>query len=366
MTTLFKVTGNDLVPVPRGRIGSEEMLETWISNDPRIIGLDVLVIGRQIVTDFNGRIDILAMDREGDLTVIELKRDRTPRDVIAQILDYASWVASLTTRQVHEHAMAKLGRPLEEAFRERFDAELPETLNGNHTMVVVASELDASSKRIVEYLAEVHGVGINTAFFRTFEDEGQQFLATDWLMDQQEVRERSESKKRPPWSGLWYANVGEGPHRSWEDMRKYGFLAAGGGRVYSGRLDNLSPGDEVYAYQKGAGYVGYGTVVAQAAMARDVEIDGQPLLKLPLVQPQLAHRVDDPELAEHVVRVDWHKTFPISEAKTFTGAFANQNVVCKLRDPATIEFLRRVFGEADGNDVKHDPSRNPIPIKALA
>ena len=30
------------------------------------------------------------MDAEGNLTLVELKRDRTPRDVVAQILDYAS------------------------------------------------------------------------------------------------------------------------------------------------------------------------------------------------------------------------------------------------------------------------------------
>lgn len=30
------------------------------------------------------------MNSEGDLTVIELKRDRTPREVVAQVLDYAS------------------------------------------------------------------------------------------------------------------------------------------------------------------------------------------------------------------------------------------------------------------------------------
>jgi hypothetical protein len=78
-------------------------------------------------------------------------------------------------------------------------------------------------------------------------------------------------------------------------------------------------------------------------MARDFEVDGQLLLDLPLTQPTLAHDKDDPELAEYVVGIEWHKTVPISEAKTFTGAFANQNIVCKLRDPATIEFLKREF-----------------------
>ena len=239
--------------------------------------------------------------------------------------------------------MAKLGRRLESALLERFDTPLPEILNGSHSMIVVASEFDASSKRIVEYLAQEHGASINTAFFNVFEEDGQQLLATDWLMDQQEVVERSGSKKNLPWTGLWYANVGDGSRRSWEDMRKYGVLSAGNGRVYSSRLDQLSVGEPVFAYQEKAGYVGYGTIIRPAMMARDFEVEGRSLLELPLTQPNLAHDKDDPELAEYVVGVEWHKTVPISEAKTFTGVFANQNVVCKLHDPATIECLKREF-----------------------
>ena len=165
MTTLFKIDNGDLVPIRRQTLASEEVLEGWIAKDPSIIGLDVLIIGRQIITDFNGRIDILAIDREGGLIIIELKRDMTPRDVVAQTLDYASWIASLSTKQVHDIAIDKLGTRLETVFRERFDAPLPENLNGTHSMVIVASEFDASSKRIVEYLAEEHDLSINTAFF---------------------------------------------------------------------------------------------------------------------------------------------------------------------------------------------------------
>lgn len=354
MTTLYKIAGEGLIPVQRKTLANEEMLEGWIADNPNIIGLDVLVIGRQLPTDYKGRIDILAIDREGDLIIIELKRDRTPREVVAQVLDYASWVAGLTTKRIHEIAVDKLGKRLETAFLERFDTPLPETLNGNHSMVIVASEFDASSKRIVEYLAEEHGVSINTAFFNMFEENGEQLLATDWLMDQQEVVERSENKKKLPWSGQWYANVGDGSHRSWEDMQKYGFLAAGGKRFYSSRLDQLEVGDPVFVYQKKAGYVGHGTVTSTAVMAKDFEINDASLFDQELAQPNLSHDKDDPEKAEYAVGVKWHKTFPISEAQTFTGAFANQNVVCKLRDPATLEFLKGVFEVGAEHELKTD------------
>jgi len=299
-----------------------------------------------VVTDFGGRVDLLGIDADGDLVIVELKRDRTPREIIAQVLDYASWIAALSTRQVHEIALTHLGRSLELAFRDRFETTLPQTLNENHTMVIVASAFDASSQRIVRYLSEKHDIAINTAFFTVFEKDGEMLLTTDWLLDQSEVVERSEAKAKAPWSGLWYVNTGEGPHRSWDDMRRYGFISAGGGERYSGPLQRLQPGDRIVAYQKGAGYVGYGTVTAPALIAQDFQTENGPLLEQPLAQPGMARHGEDPRNAEHLVGVDWIKAVPVDEAKRFDGMFANQNIVCKLRDPKTIEFLREQFGVA--------------------
>jgi hypothetical protein len=343
MTTLYKVESGKLKNVERSTLPNENMIELWIAENPKIIGLDVLVIGTQVSTDFGGRIDILAIDREGDLTVIELKRDKTPRDIVAQILDYASWVSTLTTRRVHEIAKSKMSKKLEDAFNEFFEAPLPENLNENHSLVIVASEFDPSSRRIVEYLAEKHGISINSVFFNVFKNSGEIYLTTDWLLDQQEVVERSETRTKAPWSGYWYVNAGEDHNRSWEDMRKYGFIGAGGGRFYSKRLDQLKVGDQVFAYQKKCGYIGYGHVAKEACLAKDFEIDGVPLLSQPLIQPNLGHDQDNPEYAEYVVGVKWHKTYPLSDGKAFQGAFANQNIVCKLRDPATVQFLKNIF-----------------------
>ena len=348
MTTLYHAKNGQLVSVKRTRLPNEDQLQAWIATNPRLIGLDILVLGRVVSTEFGGRIDILGLDSDGNAVVIECKRDRTPRDIIAQILDYASWIAHLSTRQIHDIANVKLGKPLEGAFRERFGAELPEALNESHSLVIVAGEFDASSRRIVEYLAEVHDIAINTAFFSVFEHNGETLLTTDWLLDQEEVTQRAESKAKAPWSGLWYYNVGQDNERNWEDMRKYAFIAAGGSRYYSDFLKKLSPGDRIFAYQKQAGYVGYGIVTGQPLPCKDFVINETPILKLPLAAHGLGHDVDDPDKCEYLVAVEWKKTFPLSEAKTFAGVFANQNIVCKLRDTATIEFLREIFPQEDG------------------
>jgi hypothetical protein len=212
-------------------------------------------------------------------------------------------------------------------------------------MVIIASKFDPSSQRIVRYLSEKHELAINTAFFSVFEDDGKILLTTDWLLDQTEVVERSETKAKGPWSGLWYVNVGEGPHRSWDDMRRYKFFGAGGGEKYSGPLKRLHPGAQIVAYQGGKGYVGYGIVTAAPVIASDFQTESGPLLEQKLVQPGMARAGEDASRAEHVVGVDWKKTVPVAEAKRFEpGMFANPNIVCKLREPKTIEFLRGQFG----------------------
>ena len=72
-------------------MGSENELEEIIESNIGILNPDWMIIGRQVLTDFNKRIDLLAIDSNGNLVVIELKKNRTTRDVVAQAIDYASW-----------------------------------------------------------------------------------------------------------------------------------------------------------------------------------------------------------------------------------------------------------------------------------
>ena len=68
-----------------------------------------------------------------------------------------------------------------------------------------------------------------------------------------------------------------------------------------------------------------------------------PLFDQPLVEPRMKRLGAAPEDAEHVVGVEWRNTVDPHNGKRFKGAFANQNIVCKLRDEATIDFLVEEF-----------------------
>ncbi|SFL48530.1 hypothetical protein SAMN04488004_12212 [Loktanella salsilacus] len=344
MTSLYAITDGKLRRAQRRALAKESMIEDWVAADPALLGLDALIIGRQVPTDHGKFIDLLAMDATGGLIIIELKKDRTPREIVAQVLDYASWVRTLTTPEIYERAERYLGSRLVTAFRERFGEGIPERLNATHSMLIVASELDLASRRIVEYLSEEYGVAINTVFFNVFEAEGREWLTTDFLLDQEAVEERSERKVRAPWSGYFFVNAGLGEHRSWSDMRRYGFISAGGGEFYTKRLQQLNVGDEVFVYDKGNGYIGYGAVVSEAQPASAFITAHGPLFDQPLSEPRFKRNGEPAEQAEHVVGIEWRKTVEPAQAKRFKGAFANQNIVCKLRDEATVDFLISEFG----------------------
>ena len=321
-----------------------------------------MIIGRQVSTDFGSRIDLLAIDSQGELNVIEIKRDRTPREVAAQTLDYGSWVMGLDYEDVTgiyaEYAKSlpsdRSGQGFEQAFAERFMASPPEALNEAHRLVIVDSELDSSTERILTYLSTRYGVPINAVFFRYFKDESHEYLTRTWLIDPNEAESSPgvTRKASPAWNGHdFYVSFGVYEGRNWEDARQYGFVSGGHGQWYSRTLETLLPGARVFVFIPNHGYVGVGTVTDPSCMIKDfqVEVDGNrtPILQAPLRATRMGEGADDPELSEYVVRVEWVKTLAVEEAIWEKGMFANRNTACKLRNPFTLERLVERFGLAE-------------------
>lgn len=308
-------------------------------------------------------IDLLAMDGEGNLHVLELKRDRTPRDVVAQVLDYGSWVSTLDREAVIDIANAHLDAPFESAFAEIFGGSAPDELNAELQLTVVAAAIDPSSERIVTYLRDF-GVPINVVFFTFLEDEGRRYLARSWLVAHDDGTSagsstaRARKSRRAEWNGLdWFVSFGEGPHRSWDDGRLYGFVSAGGDPWYSRTLRSLPVGARINVHIPKVGYVAIGEVLKEAEPFESVHVhvDGEwvRLADRPLSAPYHHGEVgggateDD---AEYVVPVRWIKANPESQAYWEKGMFANQNSACKLRQEFTLERLAHHF-DVDGSEL---------------
>lgn len=336
---------------------SELILEDALEKDLSILSSGLLLIGRQVATSYGKFIDMLAMDVSGKLSVIELKKARTPREVVAQVIDYASWVQSLSFEDIASiFAQKNPGKNIEEAFDEAFGTSLPEQINQSHEMIIVASDLDPSTERIIGYLADNYGVPVNAVFFRFFRDGDRDYLARTWLIPPEEAERRvSQSKAKKggePWNGRdFYISLGEGDHRNWEDCRKYGFVSGGQGKWYSQTLKLLFPGSRIFVNIPKTGYVGVGVVKDGAMPVKDfkVNIDDQDIsiLDAPLQALKMNQNSADIDLSEYLVRVEWLKTVPKAEAYWEKGLFALQHTACRLTSSFTIEKVSQHFDLTD-------------------
>lgn len=77
-------------------------LERWLKAEPEVMGEPLKIVGSQFA-GFGGtldRFDLLALDRDGKLVVVEIKRDGTSSGQDLQALRYAAYVSTLTAEQV--------------------------------------------------------------------------------------------------------------------------------------------------------------------------------------------------------------------------------------------------------------------------
>lgn len=348
---MWRIDGNDPRPLAPAAMPTEKELHDFLRRDPSLLGIPLLVIGSEVITPYGKRLDLLAIDVDGNLHILELKRDKTPREVVAQLLDYGSWVSTLSREYVIDIAEKYLAQPFEVEFENVFGAAPPDEINGELQLTVVASSLDASSERIVTYLRGF-GVPINAVFFSYLEDDGRRYLARSWLAtaDESSPSKSSTKSKRANWNGVdWYVSFGG--DRPWDDALSFGYVSAGGGKFYTQTLRGLPVGARIWVNLPSTGYVGVGRVLALAARFEYAQVkvgDEWATLSDQALAGEYPHRGDpSDDDAEWVVPVEWLATLPATDAYWEKGLFANQNSACKLRQEFTLERLAKRFGIDD-------------------
>lgn len=355
---IWKIT-EKVEQVREKSLDREDDLEEILMKNIKILAENWLIIGRQVPTKYGKRIDLLAIDNGGSLIILELKRKLTARETVAQGIDYASWVKSLTPSEVsdifeaYDDKYLKSGKTFDAAFAEKFGSKPEdEDVNTSHQIVIVASELDTSTERIISYL-DSSNVPINFVSFKIFRFNNEKYLSRAWFIDPFESGTSvTIGKTTDPWNGEYYVSFGEYPKgRNWDDAKKFGFISAGGGPWYSGTLSQLNEGDRVWVNIPHVGYVGVGIVTEprQKAGSALFEIDGKEVTLHDIKDKSGDyHQKDDSDddNAEYVVKVNWVKALERSKAVKETGFFGNQNTVCKPtveRWVHTIERLKEAW-----------------------
>lgn len=172
-------------------------LEAWIASEPSILGRDIVLIGRQVATQ-SGPLDLLGIDKTGNAVIIELKRDRLPREVLAQAIDYASDVATWGVERLSEECAKYHGKSLYDILSDTFDDVDIEnlTINEAQRILLVGFGAESSLERMVEWLSASYDVSINAIilhYART--TSGEELLTKTAIISEEEEQERIKRQK---------------------------------------------------------------------------------------------------------------------------------------------------------------------------
>lgn len=154
-------------------------IQEWIEETPEILGEELLIIGKELVLPSGKRLDLLAVDKQGALVVIELKRDDSGSAVEWQALKYVSNCSNFSQDEIYEYFATYLGSDSDDAqtkIEEFINCE-PNELNQKQRIILVSMdfhpevisavlwlreyEVDIACIRITPYLYENQSLFIN-------------------------------------------------------------------------------------------------------------------------------------------------------------------------------------------------------------
>ena len=188
-------------------------LEVLLENNPEYFFEDskILIIGRQVTTNLNTSIDLLGIDNFGNTVVIELKRDKTPRETLAQLLEYASFVEKLDYSQLNDifQDYSREESSLEEYHQQYFKSNTDDHISYNKStkLIIVAQEISKEIRQSALFLRE-KGLDIYCASFKYFKTKnGEEIISLEFIVGEEEfIRKKVQTVSLPKISEKQFLN----------------------------------------------------------------------------------------------------------------------------------------------------------------
>lgn len=182
----------------------ESVLQKWLEANPDGILEDgrILIIGREVETDLGGFVDLLGLDRRGNVVVVELKRDRTPRDTIAQALEYAAYAERLDAAALEQILQAyerDESLSLADQHRNCFELEDAEAVafNKDQRVVIVGQDVTPAVRQTAAFLGS-KGVRVTCVEFTFFQTgQGRRLLSQRTVIGEKGAKPNPVSSSRP-------------------------------------------------------------------------------------------------------------------------------------------------------------------------
>lgn len=146
-------------------------IQEWIEKTPSILGEELLVIAKEHSLPSGTRLDLLAIDKQANLVIIELKRDDSGSEVEWQSIKYASYCSNYTHEEIYRIYAEYLSSNEDESELkiETFINEDLEKLNESQRIVLVSKEFHSDVASAVLWLRDF-GLNIQCVKLEPFID----------------------------------------------------------------------------------------------------------------------------------------------------------------------------------------------------
>jgi hypothetical protein len=185
--------------------------QEWVVANPEILGEELLVIQSEYskFEETRDRLDVLALDADGKLVVVELKRDEADATTDLQAIKYASYCATLTAEEIQRDYRSfwngrgqdlspeEVGEHFAEFLDETLDGEVPTTdegwaafeLDDKPRILLAAGSFGIQVTAPVMWLIEEYDVDITCVTIHAHEHNGELLLSTRQVIPIQEAEE---------------------------------------------------------------------------------------------------------------------------------------------------------------------------------
>jgi hypothetical protein len=165
------------------------------------IAEELLFLGEEVTpTDVvSDRIDILAMDRQGAVVVVELKRGANKLQLL-QALSYAAMISEWETEGIVSRLATFRVCSEEDAEEEiqRFLDEDISVLNERQRIILIAEDYDYQVLATAKWLAEKYEVDIACWKVELAEDSGAEYLSFGCVYPPPEIASVARTRRPPP------------------------------------------------------------------------------------------------------------------------------------------------------------------------
>ncbi len=258
----------------------EKDVENWLAENPELLfGVEqVLVITQSIGGQHMA--DIMALDADGRLVIVEIKRDRSNRETVGQLLEYAAARVGSNYEDLEElhrkywHQCKKKDPyvSLIEQFRALTDdpkadqRDIPKSRQG-HRICIVAPSSDEGLSRIVEWLKE-YGVPISFVPFTLYTDRDNDDILLDIEPLPEPLPEGHATQKNVMEDRDRLFNTNEkNAQGAYKKMFEKGVIAIYGYETGPQNLMGSVKGQRVFAYVNGKGILAVGKIVNSEPVA---------------------------------------------------------------------------------------------------